>query len=59
MRHEAVIEITGTEPAIFELLPEDGFFKRMADPHQFIARKAYRFFSDSGFTAVVLEALEG
>ena len=50
MRHETVVETTGTRPAIFKLLREDRFFRRMADLHQLIARKTYKFFSDSGFT---------
>jgi HSP20 family protein len=36
-------------PEVFKLLPEDRFFKRMADLYQIIARRAYELFCAGGF----------
>ena len=49
MRHQLTTETTES-PAIFKLLPEDRFFKKMADSHGLVARRAYELFSVSGFT---------
>jgi HSP20 family protein len=48
MKHETAIQTAGT-PAIFKLLSEDRFFKRMADLHELVSRRAYELFTEGGF----------
>ena len=51
MNHENAIEIVGPKPAIFKLLPEDRFFKRAADIHELVARRAYELAMERGFAS--------
>lgn len=37
------------EPAIVKVLPEDHFFRRVADLRELIARQAYKLFEEAGF----------
>jgi HSP20 family protein len=48
MKHETAIQAAST-PAIFKLLPEDRSFRRMADLHELIARRAFKLFAERGF----------
>jgi HSP20 family protein len=49
MKHQVTTQ-TAESPAIFKPLPEDGFFKIMADIRRLVARRAYELFTASGFT---------
>jgi HSP20 family molecular chaperone IbpA len=49
VKNETKIEAAATTPAVFKILPEDHFLKRMADLHELIARRAYELFAKNGF----------
>ncbi len=49
MKRQIALQTT-EKPAIFKLMPEDRFFKRIADLRRLIERRAYQLFSTRGFT---------
>ncbi len=48
MKRESAIE-KAAAPVVVQLLPDDRFFRKMADINQLIARRAYELFVKSGF----------
>ena len=48
MKRDTAIETT-KRAAIFKLLPQDRFLKRMSDLHELIAQRAYQLFAARGF----------
>jgi HSP20 family molecular chaperone IbpA len=48
MKRDTAIETTES-PAVFRLLPEDRFAKRVSDLHELIAQRAYQLFATRGF----------